>query len=61
MKLFKEAEKTNKEIEIEKGKLKSQYHNEIIKMNKIKNNNLKNKQNKKLNKILLIILKKKMI
>ena len=51
MKLFKEAEKIRIEIENEKKLLNNQKKLEKIKINKIRNNNLNNKQNKRVNKI----------
>ena len=51
MKLFKEAEKIRIEIENEKKLLNNQKKLEKIKINKIRNNNLNNKQIKRVNKI----------
>ena len=51
MKLFEEAEKIRIEIENEKKLLNNQKKLEKIKINKIRNNNLNNKQIKRVNKI----------
>ena len=59
MKLFEEAEKIRIEIENEKALLNNQKKLEIIKMNKIGNNNLNNRQNKRINKIKLNYNRKK--
>lgn len=59
MKLFKEAEKIRIEIENEKTLLNNQKKLEKIKINKIRNNNLNNRQNKRVNKIKLNYNKQK--
>ena len=59
MKLFEEAEKIRIEIENEKALLNNQKKLEKIKMNKIGNNNLNNRQNKRINKIKLNYNRKK--
>lgn len=51
LKLFKEAEKIRSELEIEKRRLNIQKNMDKIKINKIENNNLNIKQNKRVNKI----------
>ena len=51
MKLFEEAEKIRIEIENEKKLLNNQKKLEKIKINKIRNNNFNNRQNKRVNKI----------
>ena len=51
MKLFVEAEKIRIEIENEKKLLNNQKKSEKIKINKIRNNNFNNRQNKRVNKI----------
>ena len=63
MKLFQNAEKIKKKIEIEKDKLKLKHQNDQKTINKNKLNNLKKVKNKKKNKILLIkiIIKREMI